>query len=161
MTNILIPSDFTPASMKMAEQAVKLLNRQVNIIFFHAFEMPFYHQDLIRNERQPWQELLHDEFRQDCKHLKEQYSWLINNISFKYMQGDSNALFRNWIDANEIDMIVCPSDYVYSKIHSRSVNPIPFFRKSGLPLLQELHPAKKLLRGKRQEETIPEYSTVL
>ena len=161
MTNVLIPSDFSTASMKMAEQAVQLLNRQVNIIFFHAFEMPFYHQDLIRTERQPWQDLLHDDFRQGCRHLKTQYSWLINNISFKYMQGDSNALFRNWIEANEIDMIVCPADYVFTRVHSRSVNPVPLFRKSGLPLLQELNPVRKLVRGKKQEETQPEYSTAL
>lgn len=139
MTNILIPTDFTPISLKMAEKAVKTLNRKVNIVLFHAFELPFYYQDMVRPDRQPWQNLLNDGLRQACRQLKEQYPGLVNKISFLYMQGNTPALFRNLMEANEIDIIVYPAGYTYTKIHAQSQNPAPFFRKSRIPLLQEFY----------------------
>ena len=160
MTNILVPSDFTPATLKLAEQAVKLLNREVNIIFFHAFSMPFYYQDFFRPERQPWQDVVSDEFRQGCKQLKEKYPWLINSINFKYMQGNSNALFRNWAEAHEIDIIVCPPTYAHTKIHERSLNPAGFFKKSRLPLLQELSPAQPTVFSKDTGRELAGFVTV-
>jgi len=138
MTNILVPTDFTPASLKLAEQAVKVLNREVNILLFHAFEMPFYYVDFFRPEREPWQELLNDNLRHSCRQLKERCPWLINSIHLRFMQGNTAALFRNWTEANGIDIIVCPNNYVYTKIHPRSLNPIPFFKKSRITLLQDL-----------------------
>lgn len=139
MTNILVPTDFTAASLKMAEKAVKTLNRKVNIILFHAFEMPFYYQDMVRPDKQPWHELLNDGLRQACRQLKDQYPGLINKISFLNMQGNTPALFRNLAEANEIDIIVLPAGYTYSKIHPQSQNPVSFFKKSRLPLLQEFY----------------------
>lgn len=139
MTNILVPTDFTPASLKMAEKAVKTLNRKVNIVLFHAFEMPYYYQDLVRPDKQPWHDLLNDGLRQACRQLKEQFPGLINKISFLHMQGNTPALFRNLMEAHEIDIIVCPEGYTYSKIHAASQNPVPFFKKSRLPLLQEFY----------------------
>ncbi len=156
MTTILVPTDFTPASLKLADQAVKVLNREVNIILFHAFEMPFYFADFFRPEREPWQELLTDNLRLSCKQLKDKYPWLINNINLRFMQGNTPALFRNWAEANRIDMIVCPTSYVYTKIHARSLNPLPFFRKSRITLLQDLsvkeQPAEKV-PNKQQEHS--------
>lgn len=146
MTNILVPTDFTPASLKLAEQAVKVLNREVNIVLFHAFEMPFYYADFFRAERQPWHDLLNDNLRLACRQLKERYPWLINSIHLKFMQGDTSALFRNWADANDIDMIVYPNNYVYTKIHARSVNPLPFFKKSRLTLLQDLQVKEQVIQ---------------
>lgn len=140
MANLLIPTDFTPASLRLAAQAVKTLNQPVNIILFHAFDLPFYYQDLVRGEKEPFLDMLTDSFRQSCKQLKEQFPGLIGKISFRYMRGNSNSLFRNFAEANDIDMIACPHQYDYIKIHPLSLNPVGFFKKSGIPMLQEFQP---------------------
>ena len=138
MTNILIPTDFTPASFKLAEQSVTLLNRKVNIVFFHAYEMPFYYLDLYGMDSPPYYNLLNRDFWNLCNQLKNKYPRLINEVSFKSMQGDTNVLFRNFAEANKIDLIVCPDNYEYIKTHDRCLNPITFFKNSKLPLLQQL-----------------------
>ena len=138
MTNILIPTDFSPASFKMAEQAITILNKKVNITFFHAYEMPFYYVDLLGLEKPPYFNLLNKNFWNLCTELENKYPNLINEITFKSMQGNTNVLFRNFASVNKIDLIVCPDDYKYIKTHDRSLNPISFFMKSKLPLLQQL-----------------------
>jgi hypothetical protein len=156
MTNLLVPTDFTPASLKLAEQAVKVLNHEVNIILFHAFDLPFFYADLIRPERQPWHELLNDDLRQACKQIKERHPGLISSISFGFMQGNTNALFRNWIEANEIDVIACPAGYTYTKIHNLSLNPLPFFKKSRIKLLQNFTSPKAVTK-RSQEKYVQTY----
>lgn len=145
MNNILIPTDFTANSVKLAEQALQHVEgRKVNIILFHAFSLPFHTIDLLSpSPRQPYQDLLNDGFRQACKQLKDQYPKEIGKITFRCLNGNTNAAFRNFIDANDIDMIVCPESYVYEKIHKLSIDPHPLFRKSGIPVLSALKPAKK------------------
>lgn len=149
MKNLLIPTDFTPSSVQLAAKAVKALNEKANIVFFHAFQMPYYYNDLLTEEA-PYIQLMDDTLRQACKNLKDQYPELTGSITFKFMRGDTNALFRNFIDANNIDMIVCPKDYHYKKVHKDSINPTGFFRRSKLPVMQNfLTPERQvILQGK-------------
>lgn len=137
MTNLLVPTDFSTASLQLAEQSVKVLNREVNVILFHAFDMPFYYSDLIRPTSQPWQKLLNDDLRTACRQLKERYPLFIRSIGCRFMQGSSAALFRNWAEANEIDIIACPAGYMYTRVHELSLDPIPLFKKSRLTLLND------------------------
>jgi hypothetical protein len=59
------------------------------------------------------------------------------------MRGNTAAIFRNFADANAIDMIYCPEQYVFKPVHRRSVDPVPLFRKSGISLVRQLRPANK------------------
>ena len=59
------------------------------------------------------------------------------------MNGDSKALFRNFVDANDIDLICCPDFYVFSKVHQRSLDPTSFFKKCGLPIIREVSKSKE------------------
>jgi len=141
MVNILVPTDFSQASFRLAEQAVKTLNKEVNIILFHIYEMPSGISDLIRREP-PYAQMINDTFRQNCKYLKYKYPELINKICFKYLTGNTQAVFNHFTDANDIDMIVCPEDYVFVKTNKTSIDPIPFFKKSKIALLKDLSKSK-------------------
>ena len=59
------------------------------------------------------------------------------------MFGNSNAVFRNFIDANDIDLIVYPEYYVFRPVHGDSVNPHNMFMKSGTPMLRTFLPRRK------------------
>lgn len=135
MTNLLIPTDCSVNSVKNVEQVVKSLGgRKVNIVLFHAFNLPTSSLDLITGaHKHPYNEVMNENFRQACKQLKDRYPQNIQRINFKYMLGDTLGVFRNFADANDIDMIYVPEAYSYLKIHERSINPLSFFNKCGIP----------------------------
>lgn len=141
MVNILVPTDFSQASFRLAEQAVKSLNKEVNIILFHIYEMPSGISDLIRPEP-PYAQMINDSFRQNCKYLKYKYPDLINKICFKYLTGNTQSLFNHFTEANDIGVIVCPEDYVFVKASKTSLDPIPFFKKSKITLLKDFSKSK-------------------
>ncbi len=59
------------------------------------------------------------------------------------MEGSSAPLFRNFVDANEIDIIVCPDHFQHVPVHKQSVDPRPLFKKSGIRVLRELGVRKR------------------
>ena len=58
------------------------------------------------------------------------------NIVGTEMGIDIRALFKNFLDANDIDLIFCPDSYVYKKTHYRSIDPCFFFDKCGIPVIK-------------------------
>ena len=145
MTNILIPTDFSTKSLQLAEQAIQSLEtKAANIIFFHAFEMPGSAFDLlVPGRKKPYADLMTDELRQACKQLKDQYPKSIQKICFKFMEGSTVNLFRNFVDANEVDLIVCPDHYQFNPVHKLSVDPKTLFKKSGIKVIREFGQRKK------------------
>ncbi|MBN8666156.1 MAG: universal stress protein [Chitinophagales bacterium] len=144
MANILVPTDFSPASIKLAEQALGLTtDMKVNIILFHAFEQSSLPFELLRpSYKDPSAELMTENFRQACKQLKDEYGQRVGKIVVRCMQGDTRAMFRNFIEANDVNMIFYPSHYVFTKAHKQSVNPAGLFTKCGIPVVREV-PRKK------------------
>ncbi len=144
MTNILVPTDFTPASLKLAAQGIAAAGENnINVILFHAFELPSSAFDLLGSDyKEPAHELINEAFRQACRQLKNDFPKQIAKITVRCMNGNTNALFRNFIEANDIDLIYCSGNFIYKRIHERSVDPKNFFKKSGVPILREANKNK-------------------
>lgn len=154
MRNVLIHTDFSAASFDLVEKVIHTMGGQVlNITLFHAFQMPFFVSDLIRNQRQPYHDLLTDAFRNNCKQIKQQYPRQVNSIVFRHLYGNTPAVFRHFVDANDIDLIVYPELYEFIQVHPDSVNPDRMFKKSRVPLLRQF-------KSKRRIVTIPEIKAV-
>jgi hypothetical protein len=154
MRNVLVPTDFSAASFDLVEQAIHTMGEQVvNITMFHAFQMPFFVSDLIRNQRKPYHDLLTDAFRNNCKQIKQQYPKQVNSIVFRHLFGNTPAVFRHFVDANDIDLIVYPDQYEFLPVHPDSVDPGRMFRKSRVPLLRQF-------KSKRRIITMPEIKAV-
>ncbi len=136
MRNLLIPTDFTVHSLDLVSRAASALDQQpTNIFLFHAFTINITAPDVLGNPRRlPYAELLTDEFRSACRRISQKYPF-VRDLSVKHMYGSNVRVFRNFIDANDIDMIICPEDFVFHKVSPRSVNPEKMFRKSGVPVL--------------------------
>jgi hypothetical protein len=150
MRNVLVPTDFSSSSFDLVEQAIHTMGEQVlNITLFHAFQIPFFVSDLVGNKRKPYHDLLTDAFRSSCKQLKQQYPRQVNSIVFKHLYGSTPAVFRNFVDANDIDLIIYPEQYEFIKVHADSVNPDSMFKKSRVPLLRQFKPKRRII-------TIPE-----
>lgn len=146
MRNVLIPTDFSVASLELADKTAQSLEGEsINIILFHAFEIPAFESDLydIRGKL-PYAELVTEGFRNVCKRVKLQHPKTIHSIIIRHLYGSTAAVFRNFVDANDIDLIVCPDFFVYQSVHPGSVNPVPLFQKGGVPLMKEFKPKKKV-----------------
>jgi len=139
MTNILIPTDFTPASLQVAEQAIQVFDiKCATITLFHAFELPTSEYELLTPaRRKPYADLMTDQFRNACRQFKEQQGKRVAAIHFRFMEGSTAKLFRNFVDANEIDLIICPDHYNYIPVHRTSVDPRPLFKKSGVKIIRD------------------------
>jgi hypothetical protein len=136
MANILIPTDFSPASLQWADRYLRSEETvRHNLVLFHAFDLPASPHDLL-GAKDPSCELMTEAFRAACVQLKEKYGNAIGKIVVRCMQGNTKALFRNFIDAQDIDLIYCPDDYVFSRVHARSLDPTSFFRSAGVPLVK-------------------------
>ena len=138
MTNILVPTDFTPASLQIAEGALKNGSyEKCNLVLFHAFDFPSSPYDLLGAPYpDPSCELMTEPFRQACRQLKDDYGKSVNKIIVRCMTGNTRALFRNFAEANDIDLIYCPEDYFFKPAHARSVDPLYLFKKCGIPVIK-------------------------
>lgn len=138
MTNILVPTDFHLSSLMYAEAAIKSGDYgKCNIILFHAFDMPDSPFDLLRRSSSYAAcQLMTETFRQACKQLKDEYPKQVGKIVLRTMQGSTRLLFRNFIEANDIDLIYCPENYSFVPVHALSFNPLPLFKKCGIPVIK-------------------------
>ena len=145
MRNVLIPTDFSVASLDLADKTAQTLEGEsLNIILFHAFEIPFFVSDVFDiRDKLPYADLVTEAFRNACKRVKLQHPKTIRSIVIRHQYGNTAAVFRNFADANDIDLIVCPDFYVFRSVHPGSVNPVPLFQKGGIPLIKEFKPKRK------------------
>jgi hypothetical protein len=140
MRNVLIPTDITLHSLELVSFAARAIPDRINAVLFHAFDMPDSLLDaMIRSHNGGFNSLITEEIRVKCKRLKAAHS-NISNISFKYMYGTTKAAFRNYVEANKIDMIVLPDGYSFVPVVRDSVNMIKIMQQSGIEILSDLTP---------------------
>lgn len=145
MKNVLIPTDFSLRSLDMISQTAETLSSEkLNIILFHVFNMPTDILDLMFLGKESYAaDLITEPFRKECRKVKQQYSYNISSISFKHFYGNNMAVFNNFLEANKIDLIVCPDDTVISRPHKQSADPIKLIHKSSLPVIKQFRVASR------------------
>ncbi len=137
MNTILIPTDFTVGSLELMNILARNTENKLNFILFHAFDMPgSLVEAMSRAGINSHNKLITENLRLACKRIKANNS-NIANISFRNMYGTTIAAFKNYAEANAIDMIALPPDFRFVHITRDSVDPTRMFKKSGLPLLTD------------------------
>jgi hypothetical protein len=138
MVNVLIPTDFSLGSLDIAAQAAQAVPDKLNIFFFHAFDMPDSLIDaMIKTGARGHNRLVTEDLRLKCRKIKAANP-VINNISFRIMYGTTVALFRNFAEANAIDLIVYPENYRFVPAVRESIDPARMFLKSGIKVMRSL-----------------------
>ncbi len=138
MTNVLIPTDFTAQSLELASKAALRLPGKLNIFLFHTFDMPdnlidAMHMNGIKNHNN----LITEELRLKCRQLKADHA-NISSVCFRLIFGNTVAVFRNFAEANDIDVIIYPNGYKHVFVVRESVNPERMFLKSGIKVIRDL-----------------------
>jgi len=141
MKTIMIPTDFTTASLQLMEETILVFKPEsVNIVLFHAFTMPQSMQDIVGTESKPHIQVINERFRKSCKRIKDKYSDYVNNIHYRHLYGNTMRVFKHYLQFNKIDCIVYPTNYFLQMTHARSVDPDQLIRKCGYPVITSLLP---------------------
>ena len=137
MKNILIPTDFSIRSLDLVKAAVYAgINEPMNILLVHCFKMSDNIQELMAlSRRRKDYEHISDEFREVCNQLQERYPARITNIRVECFYGSTLAVFKNYLYANAISMIVYDEHFRFIKVNKNSIDPLNIIKKSGCALL--------------------------
>lgn len=124
MKNIIIPTDFTVHSLDTIVATVeKYKAEQLHILLMHGLSMPDSITELMlfsrNNDRY---KLITKEFEDACKIIKNRYASVIQSITLRFMHGNTRHVFRNFLLANHIDLIVYPADYTLQKACDSSID---------------------------------------
>jgi hypothetical protein len=139
MKTILIPTDFTSASLQTIEETIRYFRPEpVNIILFHAFEMPGSMQDVVGADNKPHLQVMSERFRRGCKRIKDKYGSVVYNIGFRHMYGSTVRVFKNYLQFNKVDLIVYPSNQLLQPVHKKSVSPDQMIKKCGYTVISSV-----------------------
>jgi hypothetical protein len=142
MKTILIPTDFTAASLQVIEEAIHFFKPEpIDIVLFHAFTMPASMQDIATSADKPHLQVMNEFFRKGCKRIKDRHQQHVHNICFRYMYGETKAVFRQYLAFNKIDQIVYPSGFFLQTVHARSVHPGKLIKSCGTQVIHSTMPA--------------------
>lgn len=150
MKNILIPTDFSVESLSWTKSLLNQFKQErLNIVLIHVFLISDSILDLmLLSRRSKEYEYVSNEFWQACKHVEQRYHPQINSIQVKCFYGSTVAVFKNYLAANRIDLIVCPDDYRFKKLGKASFDPYQLIKKCGLEVVS-LHVGKPEKRSEK------------
>jgi hypothetical protein len=102
--------------------------------------MPASMQDIVTSADKPHLQVMNEAFRKGCKRIKDRHQQYVHNICFRYMYGETKAVFRQYLAFNKIDQIVYPSSLFLQTAHERSVHPDKLIKNCGTPVIHSIVP---------------------
>jgi hypothetical protein len=155
MKTILIPTDFTLRSLDMVKAAAARFNGpNLKIILFHALHTPADIQDLLFINKAVPHEKITEDFRHACAAIKKQHKDGISLITFRHMYGNTSPVFKNFLEANNIDAIYMPQHVALIRPYANSVDVRPLFKKAHVPFITDSVAAVK----ENRENSVRQYS---
>lgn len=135
MQTILIPTDFSLSSLDCIPDLCKQQNNELNLVFVHMFKLSDSMSDLLMLSRRSREyEYISDGFYQQCEVLKSKFPQ-IRKISIEFFYGSTLGMFRNFLEAHEVDTVLDAANCSCSKLNKSSVDPVQLIKKCGLPAL--------------------------
>jgi hypothetical protein len=136
MKTILIPTDYQASSLDCIHAVCRQLkNEELNLIFVHVFKLADSFSDVIMlSKRSREYEKVSDDFYQYCNVLRAQYPQ-IQNIKIDFLYGSTLSMFKHFIEANEVDMVLDTDSCSFSPIHRSSIDPSVLVKRCGLPVM--------------------------
>ncbi|MEJ2884544.1 hypothetical protein [Pedobacter sp. GR22-6] len=145
MKTILIPTDFNASALNCIPELCTSMNeKELNIIFVHLFRLSDSITDLLMLSRRSREfEQVSDDFHSQCFELKKQYP-MIKSIRIEFFYGSTLSMFKNFLEANDVDCILHPDFCTCEKLNKMSIDPSSLVAKSGLPTVTILKTQKEV-----------------
>jgi hypothetical protein len=135
MKNVLIPTDFTVHSLDLIVAAAQQFEgEQLNITLLHALAMPDIMDLMLLSRNNDRYKLITKEFENACTIIKNRYASVIQRINVRFMHGSTKAVFRNFVEASQAHVLICPVDYSFQKASANSIDISKLFKYAGCEL---------------------------
>jgi hypothetical protein len=72
-----------------------------------------------------------EQFHNTCTLLKQLHSSNINHLRIEFFYGSTVAVFKNFVEVNDVDVIVMLDNYKYNLLNENSIDPTQLVRRSG------------------------------
>lgn len=144
-TNILIPTDFSLASLNAITGLVKKHpEERFNITLVHFFKLSDSEAELLMLARRN-REYTHisQEFEDQLNELRKSFSHQIARVQIEFFYGNTVAIFKNFLEARDIQTIVCLDCHNYSRLTKNSIDPQVLVQRSGCRLINITHTAAR------------------
>lgn len=135
--NIIIPSDFTLSSLNIIPVLAERYPKQkLNISLVHFLQLSDSISDLLLLSRRSREyQLISDEFYAGCTILKNDYADQIENIIPDFFYGNTVAVFKNYLEEKETELIAMPENHNYARLTSNSFDPTILMQRSGYKIV--------------------------
>jgi hypothetical protein len=136
MKHVLIPTDFSIRSLRVIHSVIeKFGNEKITIVMMHALRMPTSITDLMMlSRRSAHQDLITEDYRDACEIIRNKYASNIKLLKTEFLFGNTSAVFRNFLQYQNIDMIVCADTDEFRLTGKDSYNPAALINKSKYPV---------------------------
>jgi replicative superfamily II helicase len=125
MKTVLIPTDYRTESLQYIPQLLsKFYPEEVDVVMVHMMSVTDCMRELLMLSRRSAEyKHISDDFYQTCIDLKNQYKRQLNNIRLEFFYGNTTAVLKNFIEANDIDAVLQLTGYEYRMLNKMSINP--------------------------------------
>ncbi len=125
MKTILIPTDYRTESLEYIPQLLaKFHPEEVEVVMVHLMSITDCERELmLLTRRSAEYRHIPDEFYQTCYNLRNKHVSQLKNIRLEFFYGNTSAVFLNFLEANNIDVVLQIPDYQYKKLNKASISP--------------------------------------
>ncbi|MBD1393176.1 hypothetical protein [Mucilaginibacter glaciei] len=150
MKTILIPTDYQAISLNSVDAVCsQLKGEDLNLIFIHLFKLSDSVTDLLMlSNRSREYEKVNDAFYERLTRMQAQYPQ-IKSVRIEFFYGSTLSMFRNFLEANEVDAVAYDQNSAANPIHKSSIDPSVLVSKTGLPIISTTN--KTYARVKKTE----------
>jgi hypothetical protein len=136
-TNILIPTDFSLASLKAIPALLEQQpGQQFNITLVNFLGLSDSISELLMLSRRNREyEHVTQEFLDECSRLSRQYSNQLLSLQTEFFYGTTVAVFKNYLEVREINQVARLKDHNYQKLTPLSYEPGPLLERSKCQLV--------------------------
>ncbi len=136
-TNILIPTDFSLASLNAIMGLVKKHpEERFNITLVHFFKLSDSEAELLMLARRSREySLISDEFEDQLNDIRKNFPQQIARVHAEFFYGNTVAIFKNFLEARDIKTIVCLDCHNYNRLTKNSIDPQLLVQRSGCKII--------------------------
>lgn len=133
MKTILIPTDYRVESLKHISGLLnKFETEEVEIIMVHMLSVTDCIRELLMLSRRSAEyKHIPEEFYAICMQLKNDHPHQLKNIRLEFFYGNTVAVLKNFMEANEVDAVLLINNYQYKKLEKTSNDPVELIRRCG------------------------------
>ncbi|GAB3926182.1 hypothetical protein [Mucilaginibacter myungsuensis] len=136
--NILVPTDFSLASLTAINNLLhKHPDQKFNISMVHFMQVSDSITELLMLSRRASEyQHITQEFEDQLGNLKRLKKDQLVNVSYEFFYGSTVAVFKNFLEAKDIESVVSVKDHTYNKLNRYSVDPELLIQKCKYPVIE-------------------------